>query len=82
MQVTILLRSISKHQKASASSSYITTKGDSRSLIPTVNIVLFRIRYIKNNLTTEKISSLKDANLDNTQWRDQPTHKPQVYQTF
>jgi hypothetical protein len=31
---TILLKSISKHQKASALSSKRTTKGDSRSLIP------------------------------------------------
>lgn len=33
---TILLKSISKHQKASALSSKRTTKGDSRSLIPKI----------------------------------------------
>lgn len=57
---TILLKSISKHQKASALSSKRTTKGDSKSLIPKTS---FQEKYDYSEFKTHSIKSVTSRNI-------------------
>jgi len=86
---TVLLMSISKHQKASALSSKRNTNGDTKSLIPVHRFATRQlVSYISMNsyerrfITRYKPNTREIWDLGNNQLQDQPKHRPQGYLTF